>query len=327
MRWVLFGCAALSLVLAACGGSASATPQAEIGAGLAVPEASIEATPTSVPTPVPTATSTPSSKIAPLQPAAWAPAPVLWRNSTLPPVNAAAVIVMDEASGSVMYQQNAEAPLPPASLTKIATAVVALKEGGLDQWVTVDVDYREMPRSSVMGLLPGDMFTLRDLLYGMILPSGNDAALAVGRAVAGSDEAFVSRMNALVAGLGLVETNFKNPHGLGAPGHETSAYDLAILTRYAFTIDGFAQLVSTRSWSARGSRTISMYNSNALVGQYAGADGVKIGYTRSAGNTIVGSATRNGHRVIVVLLNAPEHQADCRELLDWAFANFVWPEA
>jgi D-alanyl-D-alanine carboxypeptidase len=245
----------------------------------------------------------------------------------VPAFNAAAALVMDEASGSVMFQYNAEAPLPPASLTKIASAVVALHDGGLDRGVTVDVDYREMPRSSVMGLLPGDQFTLRDLLYGMMLPSGNDAALAVARAVAGSDAAFVARMNALVAGLGLVETDFKNPHGLGASGHLASAYDLAVLARYALSVDGFEALASARSWTARGSRTISMGNSNALVSQYSGADGVKIGYTRSAGNTIVGSATRNGHRVLVVLLNAPQHQADCRAFLDWAFANFVWPES
>ena len=330
MRWVgIFGLVA-SLFLVGCGGSAAGVSSGEVESALLgeIAAAAVEdtSTPSPSPTPFPTATPTPSSKIAPLQPEAWAPAPVLMRNAPVPAVNAAAVLIMDEASGSVMYQHNAEAPLPPASLTKIASAVIALKDGNLDQKVTVDVDYREMPRSSVMGLLPGDQFTLRDLLYGMMLPSGNDASLAVARAVAGSDAAFVQRMNALVAGLGLVETRFANPHGLGANGHYASAYDLAILTRYALSIDGFEELANARSWTARGSRVISMSNSNALVSQYPGADGIKIGYTRSAGYTIVGSATRNGHRVIVVILNDPNTQADTRALLDWAFANHAWPQ-
>src|SRR5205823_13637547 len=121
-----------------------------------------------------------------------------------------------------------------------------------DQWVTNDVDSRAMRGSTVMGLIPGDQFTLRDLLYGMILPSGNDAALAIGRAVSGSDAAFVEQMNALVERLGLNESHFVNPHGLNAVGHETSAYDLAVLARYAMTLPEFRTIVSTTAWTARG---------------------------------------------------------------------------
>jgi len=327
MRRHLTSILTVTFLIGGCGGAATIEGSSEGFSGdLALAELPAQ-TPATEPAPtrppLPSPTPTQSSRVAPLEPAAWGPRPLLMRNAPVPAFDAAAAIVMDQASGDVMFEYNAEKPLAIASLTKIASAVVALKAGDLDRWVTVDVDASSMPGSSVMGLHPGDEFKLRDLLYGMMLPSGNDAALAVARAVAGSDQAFVQRMNALVAGLGLVETRFTNPHGLGS--QQASAYDLAALTRYAFSVPGFQELASARWWTASGSRTIGMWNSNALVGSYEGADGVKIGYTNRAGNTMVGSATRNGHRLIVVLLNASNNQADARELLDWAFANHAWP--
>jgi D-alanyl-D-alanine carboxypeptidase (penicillin-binding protein 5/6) len=246
-------------------------------------------------------------------------------NVPVPAVNAAAALVMDEGSGAVLWEMNGSERLAPASLTKIATALVALSEGGYDRVFEVDVDSKAMPGSSVMGLLPGDRFTLRDLLYGLMLPSGNDAALAIARGIAGSDTAFVARMNALMTALGLYDTTFVNPHGLGSPNHLTTAYDLAALSRYAMSYPGFKELVAAPYWTANGSRQIGMWNSNAMVTQYAGGDGIKVGYTRRSGHTLVASATRNGHRVIVVLLNAPTSQADARNLLDWTFANYAWP--
>jgi D-alanyl-D-alanine carboxypeptidase (penicillin-binding protein 5/6) len=183
-----------------------------------------------------------------------------------------------------------------------------------------------MPGSSIMGLVPGDRFTQRDLLYGLMLPSGNDAALALARGISGSDEAFVGRMNALMVALGLYDTTFVNPHGLSNPNHLTTAYDLAALSRYAMSYPGFEELAAARSWTAQGSRVIGMSNANALVSQYAGGDGVKVGYTRRSGQTLVASATRDGHRVFVVLLTAPQSQADAHKLLDWAFANHTWPQ-
>jgi D-alanyl-D-alanine carboxypeptidase (penicillin-binding protein 5/6) len=281
------------------------------------------ATPTEVTIPSPTPK--PSSKLSQLVPPASAPAPVLLRNTLVPYVDAAAVVIMDEASGAVLWENNSEAPLAPASLTKIATAVIALQSGGLDRVFTSDVDSKAMTGQSVMGLVPGDQFTLHDLLYGLMLPSGNDAALVIARGIAGSDAAFVAKMNLLATALGLMETRFVNPHGLSASGHETSAYDLAVLTRYAMSVPGFAELAGAYSWTARGSRTIGMYNANAFVSRYSGGDGVKVGYTRRAGHTLVASATRSGHRVYAVLLNAPNSQADAAKLLDWAFANYTWP--
>jgi D-alanyl-D-alanine carboxypeptidase len=232
---------------------------------------------------------------------------------------------MDEASGAVLFEKDADRRLAMASLTKIATAVVAIESGNLDREVIVDFDRSELRRSTLMGIEGGDEFALLDLLYGLMLPSGNDAALAIGRAVAGSDRAFVDAMNGLAARLGLADTHFVNPHGLGRPGHYSSARDLAVLARYAMSLPEFQPLASTRYWVAEGSRTIAMGNLNPMLGAYAGADGVKTGYTRSAGKTLVVSVTRNGHRVYVVLLNAPERENDARLLLDWALANHTWP--
>lgn len=176
-----------------------------------------------------------------------------------------------------------------------------------------------------MGLLPGDRFSLRDLLHGLILPSGNDAALAIGRHIAGSDAAFVSAMNALAARLGLEQTRFANAHGLSARGHLSSAHDLALLARHAMGIPDFREIVGTTSHVVTGSRTITLSNVNPFLLSYHGADGVKTGYTWRSGRTMLASATRNGHRVYVVLLNAPEMEKDAQALMDWAFDSFLWP--
>jgi D-alanyl-D-alanine carboxypeptidase len=254
-----------------------------------------------------------------LRPAAWAPPPVL---GTLPApsISAHAAVVIDEASGAVLFEKDGNARLPLASLTKVATALVVLEDGiPLDTVVTVDVDSRRMRGSSVMGLEPGDQFTVRDLLYGLMLPSGNDAALALGRAVAGSDAAFVTRMNALVERLGLRDTHFANAHGLSAMNHYSSAWDLAMLSRYAMANPAFAEIAGTGYWLAQGSRTIELGNVNSFL-QYPGADGVKTGFTYRSGKTLVASATRDGRRLFAVLLNAPERDADAWALMDWAFA-------
>ncbi len=304
----------------------TATPTAT---ATAVPPTATPLPPTATPTPEPTATPTPAPTQAPrverVVPAAGAPPRASSSAlSRLPAVEAKAVVVMDGNSGAVLWERNAYETLPPASLTKIMTTLVALQYGDLDRVVKIDVDAREMPGSSVMGLRRGDRFTLRDLLYGLMLPSGNDAALAIGRALSGSDSAFVSEMNQLAAELGLTSANFANAHGLTARGHVISAYDMAVLSRYAMTVDEFVPYSTTRTWTARGSRTLSFNNLNALLRTYPGADGMKVGYTRAAGRTLSASATRNGKRVFVVLMNAPSSQADAAKLLDWAFANHTW---
>jgi D-alanyl-D-alanine carboxypeptidase len=147
----------------------------------------------------------------------------------------------------------------------------------------------------------------------------------VGRHIAGSDTAFVAKMNQLARRLELQDTRFANPHGLGSRGHYSSARDLALLARYAMQIPEFRQIVGTGSYVAAGSRVLEMSNVNPFIGMYPGGDGVKTGYTWRSGRTILASATRDGHRLYVVLLNAPEMEKDAAVLMDWAFSAFVWP--
>lgn len=258
-------------------------------------------------------------------PAASGAAPARTGGEAPPEPNALAAVVIDEDSGAVLYDYNAHNLLPPASLTKIVTAILALEGSDTDAWVPVrDVDYRQMSGSSVMGIVPGDCFTMRDMLYGLMLPSGNDAALAIARHVAGSDEAFVAQMNALMRKLGL-SSRFTDPHGLGSPQHVMSAYDIAMVSRYAMTqFPLFREIVQERSWTAVGDRDLGMFNVNSFLTQFNDSDGVKTGYTGEAGRTLSASATRNGHRVYAVIMNDNERYEDAGDLIDWAFRNFTW---
>ena len=300
-----------------CGGSTNGSDQpSSLGAAASMPSA--------LAAPVGGPPLAPSAVRGEIVPAAWGLAPVAVKALPPPTTEATSAIVLDGSSGAVLYQKNGEVPVAPASLTKIATAILAVEAGDLDRWVTVDVDSRQMDGSSVMGLLPGDCFRMRDLLYGLMLPSGNDAALAIGRQVAGSDATFVGRMNDLVARLRLTDTHFANPHGLDAPDHVASAHDLALLARYAMTIPDFTSVVGASRWVAQGSRTIALTNTNAFLPTYPGADGVKTGFTDAAGRTLVASVTRNGRRVFVVVLNAPNRDVDAKALFDWSFTNFIW---
>ncbi len=244
-----------------------------------------------------------------------------------PAIDAVSAIVVDEASGTVLYSHNPDTRLALASLTKIVTTILAIEGSDIEAWVRTNVDLATLDAdSSLMGLEPGDCFTMRDLLYGLMLRSGNDAALAIARHVAGSDEAFVGAMNALMRRLGLTDTQFANPHGLHDEAQYSTARDLAMLTRYAMTLPAFVEVSRTHAWTAEGSRVIDMRTLNAFLSTYEGADGVKTGWTEEAGLTLVASATQDGRRVYVVLLNAPDRVTDAAALLDWAFTQHTWPE-
>src|SRR5438445_4175167 len=220
-----------------------------------------------------------------------------------PHVSAPHVAVLDEASGNLLYAQDAFSRHAPASITKIATTIVALERGPALQTVfTTSVSATALvccDGSSVMGLEPDDHVKLETLLYGMMLPSGNDAAEQVAISLAGSRERYVSWMNEKVASLHLRDTHFVTPSGMDSDEHYSSAYDMAMLGRYAMQKPEFRTLAATPRFVGDD---YYMHNLNPLLGSYAGADGVKIGYTEIAGRTIVASATPDGHRVYVSLM-------------------------
>ncbi len=250
-------------------------------------------------------------------------------SAMLPPrISGRAAVVLDGDTGAVLMGKNAQQPLAVASLTKILTALVALQTVDMRQRVIARFSPDELdPDSTIMGLKPGDEVTIEDLLYGLMLPSGNDAALVLARAVAGSDTEFVAMMNRAAAANGLQTTLFVNAHGLDQPGHHSSAHDIAQIARLAMRDPRFQQIVRTPSWTIRGDRTYTVANRNPFLTAYPGADGVKIGWTDDAGQTIVASATRDGHRVIVAVMDTLNRVADSAALMDWAFANFRWPAA
>jgi D-alanyl-D-alanine carboxypeptidase len=240
-------------------------------------------------------------------------------------VTARYVAVLDEASGELLHGLDEHMRVAPASITKIVTTLVALEqEPDLDQRIPVTVSGSAMAardHSSIMGLEPDRQVSLRTLLYGMMLPSGNDAAEQVALALGGSRENYVDRMNDRVAALGLQDTHFVTPSGMDAEGHYSSAYDMAWIGRTAMQNETFRQLAGAATYRGDG---YTMTNLNRLLGAYRGADGIKIGLTRAAGRTIVGSATRNGHRVFVTLMRSQDLPGDSSQLFDWVWRTFEW---
>jgi D-alanyl-D-alanine carboxypeptidase len=242
-----------------------------------------------------------------------------------PAVTASFLAVVDGETGALLYGQGEHSQVAPASITKIATAMVALERGpALQQVVPVTISGSQMAArdgSSIMGLEPGHPVSMETLLYGLMLPSGNDAAEQIALVVGGSRQRFVELMNQKVADLGLQDTHFANPSGMDAAGHYSSAYDMALLARNGMRDERFRDLAGAATYSGDG---YQLGNLNRLIGRYAGADGVKIGSTPRAGRTIVASATRNGHRIYVGLMRSSDLPGDSAALLDWAWATFRW---
>jgi serine-type D-Ala-D-Ala carboxypeptidase (penicillin-binding protein 5/6) len=203
-------------------------------------------------------------------------------------------------------------------LTKMMTALVAMDRGDLS--TPILATERSMTEPVVIGLDPGERMRLEDALYGLLLPSGNDAALAIAETLGGgSIDAFVAAMNEKAAALNLHNTHFANPHGLDAANHYSSARDLGVIARAFLTVPTLARIVSTERYTVGTPLLYLFLSSNPLLGFYPGADGVKTGFTDDAGRTFVGSATRNGHRVIAVVLNSPDIRAESSRLLDIGF--------
>jgi serine-type D-Ala-D-Ala carboxypeptidase (penicillin-binding protein 5/6) len=242
----------------------------------------------------------------------------------LPAIKARSAIVLDLDTGSVLYQLDAHGRHAPASLLKVATALVALEHLGLDQVVTVPASINQLPWDSTrMGLRAGERLTVRELLYGLFLNSGNDAAITLAEA-AMPRATFIALMNAKAAQLGLVDTRFVNPIGLDDPGQYTSAADLARISIELITrFPGVAAIASTPRLTLPATAThhaYVLYNLNQLIRTYAGATGLKTGWTGRAGGCLIATATRNGRHLLVVVMASPSNFGEAASLLDYGFA-------
>lgn len=248
--------------------------------------------------------------------------PRLARAFPPPPILARAGLVMNADNGVVLAAKNPHLRLPMASTTKIMTAVVALQSGQLSDRIRVPSSAFDFESdATVMGLHTGQTVTLRDLLYGLMLPSGADAANVIAIRYGGSEQGFVAMMNRKAQQLGMHDTHYANAHGLTAPDHYTSAYDMALLARYASTIPALMKVASTRTYHWDGH---ILTNLNRVLFWYPGADGLKPGFTDDAGLCQVLDAHRDGRHVVVVLLNTPNLDTDARNMLDFALRDFSW---
>ena len=265
------------------------------------------------------------------------PTPVLTPKGTPPTITATEAILLDADTGNYLVNINGEKPVPMASTTKIMTAVIAIQAGNLDQLVTIHQDAVNewmLHDGSNAQLVAGDQLTLRQLLYALLLPSGDDAAIAIADDIAGSPNTFVNLMNVMAYKLHLFQTHYVNPDGLTYylpngqpnPNHYTTPYDLVRLARYAMSIPLFAQIVKTQQYMVPATSTNHAYkwaSTNTLLGTYQGMTGIKTGFTLEAGECLVFSATRKGHDLMGVVLHSSSPAtrfADAEALLNWGFA-------
>lgn len=233
-------------------------------------------------------------------------------------ISAESAILYCSNTGETVFEKNADAKMLIASTTKIMTAIVVLKNCELDQSVEIKPEWCAVEGSS-MYLQPGREYTVRELLTGMLITSGNDAATALACHTAGSEKEFAVLMNEKASLLGMVNSSFSNPHGLDAEDHYSTARDMAILTDYCMQNEEFRSIVGMRSAEIGG---VTYYNHNKLLQQYEGCCGVKTGYTVAAGRTLVSCAERGGLQFICVTLNAPEDWVDHTALLDMGFTEY-----
>lgn len=242
----------------------------------------------------------------------------------MPEVSSHSACVIDIDTGRILAAKNENEKSEPASITKIMTALIALENADIKKVVTIPSAAAGVEGSSIY-IKAGEKYSLEDLLYGLMLRSGNDAATAIAIDVAGSVDAFVEKMNQKAQELGCTGTHFNNPHGLPDEKHYTTAHDMALITAAALRNDTFVKIASTKNYTAEpdgAGETRSWQNKNKLLWQYEGAIGVKTGYTKSAGKTYVGAAERNGIRIAVVVLGAKDMWGDAATLLDDAFASY-----
>ncbi|WP_274651691.1 D-alanyl-D-alanine carboxypeptidase family protein [Paenibacillus humicola] len=242
--------------------------------------------------------------------------------------HAQAAALIDVVSGRLLYSANGDKRMRIASLTKIMTAIVAIEHGKLSDIVKTSVRAAGKEGSSIY-LQKGEQMSLQNLLYGLMLRSGNDAATAIAEHVGGSEEGFVYLMNEKARMLGLTHTHFMNPSGLDDDDHYSTADDMAKLTAYALKNPVFKEIVKTKVKTAPNPNDEWDYkwrNKNKMLSLYDGADGVKTGYTKLAHRCLVSSATRDGQQLAVVTLDDGDDWTDHQKLLDWGFAHYPLSE-
>ncbi|MBN2095964.1 D-alanyl-D-alanine carboxypeptidase [Candidatus Peregrinibacteria bacterium] len=246
-----------------------------------------------------------------------------------PVVNARAALLMDLDSGILLYEKNARQTMPMASLTKIMTALIILENHDLDEVVTIEDNFNEMEELGVrIWLNQYEKITVNNLLTGLLVRSAGDAAIALATYHSGSVDAFVNEMNARAQALHLNQTHFTNPIGIDNPGHYSSAFDLAILTKQALRHPDFRRIVRiprATITSTDGEIVHEFESTNYLLESYLDIRGVKTGTTDEAGQSLINLAHHwSGKEVIVVLLDSPERFQESKRLIDWAFRNFSW---
>ncbi len=247
-----------------------------------------------------------------------------WNVPAAPPVSAASAILMDWRTGEVLYEKNAHFRRDPASTTKVLTALIVLERAKLSDTTRISRRAAYTPGSR-MYLKPGEVHSVHDLLHGLLLRSGNDAAVALAEHVAGSVEGFAKLMNEKARELGARRSHFTNPHGLTDAHHFSTAYDLALITRHALRNPVFRAIVAMPERALTYEhlhRDVILANTNRLLRLLEGADGVKTGTTSAAGPCLVFSATREEQKLIGVVLRAGNRWSDAARLLTWGFDNF-----
>ena len=238
--------------------------------------------------------------------------------------NAGGAVLIERDSGRILLEKDKDKKLPEASTTKIMTAILAIEKGNLNDVVTVSPNASGVEGSSIW-LGAGEHITLENLLYGLMLSSGNDAAVAIAEHTSGSVDNFVAEMNAKAQAIGAKNTHFANPNGLPNGDHYTTAHDLALISAYAMKNETFRKIVSTENrkmpWEGHEYDRV-LQNKNRNLWEYGGATGIKTGYTINAGRCFVASASKNGMELITVLLDDYDMFDDSREVLDYGFTNY-----
>lgn len=247
---------------------------------------------------------------------------------------AQSAILMDKVTGRVLWEKNSDEKRAMASTTKIMTCIIALESGMLDKEITVSHKAEIAPKVKLY-IKEGESYVLEDLLYALMLESSNDVAVCIAEGIGGSVEAFCDKMTQKAKEIGAINTSFKTPNGLDSDGHYTTAYDLALITKYALDNPEFLKIINTPSFTfseKKTNKSLSVDNKNAFLNMYKGANGVKTGYTGQAGYCFVGSVKQDEMELIVVVLASgwPNHKTyrwkDTISLMNYGFNHYEYKD-